>query len=81
METSPIITEYMNRVKEFKHTQALHLKTKKAQQERMKQDTEELNALMEFINKMDDKDMKAFEIAIDHLEDSFDIEKCISFLK
>jgi len=30
---------------------------------------------------MDDKDMKAFEIAIDHLEDSFDIEKCISFLK
>lgn len=32
-----------------------------------------------FIASMDDKELLAYQIAKDHLESSFDIEKCIGF--
>jgi ABC-type transporter Mla subunit MlaD len=46
---------------------------------------QEVNDLLEnidtFIDELDDKETYALIIAIEHLEDSFDIERCIMFNK
>lgn len=46
-----------------------------------RQAEDEVAELRAFADSLDDKERKALEIAIEHLEDSFDAEKCISFVK
>lgn len=41
--------------------------------------TEKLDMKNEFIKNLSDKERIAMNIAIEHLESSFDIEKCIGF--
>ena len=39
------------------------------------------NDTQEFYDSLTDTEKKAYEIAKDHLETSFDVEKCIYYLK
>jgi uncharacterized protein (UPF0371 family) len=74
---SEIITRYLNSVLEFK---LKHVDESSEHYEELRaQAVEETNELREFADSLDDKERRALEIAIEHLEDSFDVEKCLLF--
>lgn len=54
-------------------------KTKTEKKRKQKEDIEQYKK--EFLQEMDDKTKVAYEIAKEHLDTSFDIEKCLAFQK
>lgn len=77
-----IITTYIEKFKQSKHSYLQHLRETNQYTEEIEQKIMDLlESVDTFVEKMDDKEKYALLIAIEHLEDSFDIEKCIMFKK
>lgn len=74
------IKEYMDKFKIQKQKYIDYLNSCN-KHEQAEEQIENIKNIEKFINNLEDIDVEALIIAIEHLEDSFDIEKSIYYLK